>query len=302
MDSAHVHGDEVLEAKAPYLNQTFFFIRAAFYFIVWTVLAWFLYSRSVKQDNLQGDLPKQAVITRTLWKVSAGGIFLFALTQSFAAFDWMMSLQPHWYSTMFGVYYFAGSILAFHAMTGLVSVALQKAGLLKGVVTTEHYHDIGKFMFGYTIFWAYITFSQFFLIWYANMPEETIFFLRRTENGWDKLSYALPLIHFFVPFLFLLSRHVKRNRPALVFGAFWLLAVHALDLYFVIMPNVSAPHGAGHVEGHGVPPFAFSILDVTAMVGVAGIFLAVFGFFLKKNKVLAAGDPRLYESMALENY
>ena len=147
-----------------------------------------------------------------MWRVAAPGILLYALTQSFAAIDWMMSLQPHWYSTIFGVYFFAASILAFFALTALVAMGAAAAGVLKTAMTTEHFHDLGKFTFGFTIFWAYIAFSQFILIWYANIPEETEFYMVRMEGGWASVSYALPVLHFFVPFLFLLSRQVKRSR------------------------------------------------------------------------------------------
>jgi hypothetical protein len=210
--------------------------------------------------------------------------------------DWLKSLTPHWYSTMWGVYYFAGAMFAFYAFTALVLMGLQKAGLLKTAVTTEHFHDLGKFMFGHTVFWAYIGFSQFMLQWYANMPEETEWWMHRVEGGWKTVSYALPVIHFFLPFLYLVSRHVKRSRTGLAIAGFYFLAVHAIDLYWIVLPNVTEGGHGGH------PHFAPSLVDVTAIVGVFGLFFAVFAFFLNKNKVICIGDPRLAESMAHENY
>jgi hypothetical protein len=233
-------------------------------------------------------------ISLRLRKTSAAGILLWALTLSFAAIDWVMSLQPHWYSTIFGVYFFGASILAFFAFTTLVAMGLQRGGMLKNAITTEHYHDLGKFVFGFTVFWAYIAFSQFILIWYANIPEETEFYLVRVHGGWAPMSYALPVIHFFVPFLYFMSRHVKRNRLALGAGCVWILIVHCIDLYWLILPNFGG-HGA---ESHFAPAWT----DGAALIGMAGAFLAVFGVFLRKSSVVCINDPRLEESLVHENY
>jgi hypothetical protein len=315
--------DKVLEAKRWWLGATDgdgsrvkFLVRAGIFFAVWIGLSHVLRKRSTAQDAIVEQKEQRHEITKSLWALSAGGIFLYALSQSFAAIDWLMSLQPHWYSTMFGVYYFAGSMVGFYSFLALSAMALQKAGLLKTALTTEHFHDIGKFMFGHTVFWAYITFSQFMLIWYANIPEETEYFMIRMEGGWDKLSLAMPLIHFFIPFLFLISRHVKRSRVGLAIGAVWLIVVHILDIFWIVIPNSGAHHAAagaehgaaGEAVGHAAEaaahgaPFALAVTDVTALVGIAGLFLAVFAYFMKKNAVVCIGDPRLEESLAHENY
>lgn len=288
--------DEILERKRWFLNNPFFFGRAAFYIVVWAGLGWFVHSNSVKQDSAPDQATRDA-LTKKIWKVSAVGIALWALTQSFQAIDWVMSLQPHWYSTIFGVYFFAQSILAFFAFMTLVAMALQKAGLLKDAITTEHFHDLGKFIFGFNIFWTYIAFSQFILIWYANIPEETEFYLVRLEGGWNYVSYLLPVLHFFAPFLFLVSRHVKRNRTGLAAGAIWLLIMHCVDFYWLIMPNFGT-HGPTEAEAH----LAFAWTDAAALLGMGGAFMAVFSYFLTKNKVVAINDPRLTESLAHENY
>ncbi|MBI2374906.1 MAG: quinol:cytochrome C oxidoreductase [Deltaproteobacteria bacterium] len=286
--------DPVLEKKRWFLSDGFFFGRAAFYLLAWSALGWFLHSSSVKQDKLAGDLVERNRITRTLWKVSAVGIFVWALTQSFQAIDWLMSLQPHWYSTIFGVYFFAASILAFFAFMTLVAMGLQNAGLLKHAITTEHFHDLGKLIFGFTIFWAYIAFSQFILIWYANLPEETEFYLVRLEGGWSAVSYFLPIGHFFVPFFFLLSRHMKRRRSTLAIGCVWILLMHAMDIYWLVLPNFG---------GHGEHShFAPSWVDGAALVGMAGAFLAAFGMVLKKNSVICINEPRLEDSLVHENF
>lgn len=291
--------DDVLEKKRWFLTSGFWYGRAFIYFAIWSGLGWFLYSSSVKVDSL-GDKPEERErIVHLVRKVCAGGIFLYGLSLSFGAVDWMMSLSPHWYSTIYGVYYFAASILAFWAFVTLVSMAAQSSGALKTAISTEHFHDLGKFMFGYTIFWAYIAFSQFVLIWYANLPEETEYYMIRLEGGWERISYALPLMHFFVPFLFLLSRHIKRSRGALMLGAIWTLVMHVVDIYWLVLPNF-VPHGEHGGEHH--PHFDPSYLDFTALLGVFGVFLAVFGVLLNRNKVVPINDPRLLESLAHENF
>ncbi len=288
--------DAILERKRWFLSTPFFMGRAGLYLLIWTALSLYLYRMSVKQDAAADEAAK-ARITRSIWRVSTFGIILYVLTQSFQAIDWMMSLQPHWYSTIFGVYYFAASTLAFFAFITLVSMGLQKAGVLKTAITIEHYHDLGKYLFGYTIFWAYIAFSQFILIWYANIPEETEFYIARLHGGWEWVSYALPVLHFFVPFLYFLSRQVKRKQLLLGLGAAWVLVMHLVDLYWLILPNFGA-----HGEGHHEPHFAFSWLDVAALVGIGGVFMATFGWLLARNKVVCVNDPRLPESLAHENY
>jgi hypothetical protein len=183
------------------------------------------------------------------------------------------------------------------ALMALLAMGLQAGGMLKKAVTTEHFHDLGKYTFGFTIFWAYIAFSQFILIWYANIPEETEFYMVRLEGGWAPVSYLLPVLHFFLPFLFLLSRHVKRNRVGLAIGATWVLLMYLLDMYWLILPNFGI-HGAGHHEAH----LALSWTDFTALLGIGGVFLATYGYFLGRNKVIAINDPRLEESLAHENF
>jgi hypothetical protein len=177
-----------------------------------------------------------------------------------------------------------------------VTMSLQKAGLLKEA-TPEHFHDLGKYIFGFTIFWAYIAFSQFMLIWYGDMPEETEFFFARMHGGWLTLSYALPVIHFFVPFFFLLSRHVKRNRTGLALGAIWILLMEVVDVFWLVLPNYGA-----HEKGVVAPPMALAWTDVAALVGMFGAFIAAYSWLLTRNKVVAINDPRLVESLAHENY
>jgi hypothetical protein len=291
----HEHGD-LHQRQRWFLSDGFFYGRAIGYFVVWIVLARALYRGSIKQDETSDPAAREKIIRR-LWIVAAPGIILYALTQSFQAIDWMMSLDPHWYSTIYGVYFFGASILAYYALMGLVSMGLQRAGVLKEAITAEHYHDVGKYAFGFTIFWAYIAFSQFILIWYANMPEETEFYIARTQGGWAFVSYALPIAHFFVPFFYLLSRHVKRSRAGLAIGCAYTLFMYAVDLYWLIMPNYGV-----HGEGHHEAVLASTWTDFTALVGMGGAFFAAFGFYLARQKVIAINDARLTESLAHENY
>lgn len=279
-----VAADHLLQWKRPFLNTGFFYIRAAVYFTVWSGLALWCYRLSCRQDAAR-DL---ALAVR-LRKFSAPGLMLLALTQTLAAFDWLMSLDPHWYSTIFGVYVFSGAFMSAFAFLAIVCVLLQQSGLLKDVITVEHYHDIGKMLFAFTVFWAYIGFSQFFLIWYGNIPEETLWFKHRLHGSWATVSVFLAVGHFGLPFFYLMPRSIKRNSRTLALGALWMLFMHFVDIHWMVMPSL-------HEEG--LRP---ALLDVTALLAVGGAFLAVFGWLLRRHPLLPIGDPRLAESLHFEN-
>ena len=224
-----------------------------------------------------------------LRRVAGPALIVLALTSTFASIDWIMSLTPHWYSTMFGVYFFAGSFVGFIALLSVVSVAMRGAGLLDTIISPEHLHDVGKFLFAFTAFWAYISFSQFFLMWYANLPEETIWYKARLEGSWLQVSLLLLVGHFVAPFLYLMGRSVKRNGVTLAVGGGWLLIMHFVDLYWQVMPTL-------HPEG--LRP---SILDVAAFLAVGGCFVAAAGWLLRRQALVPVRDPRLAESLAFEN-
>jgi hypothetical protein len=288
------HVDSIIAKKTWYLSTGFFYGRAVIYFVVWSAVAYLFWKTSVAQDKGE-DLD---ATTRTMWKFSGASIPLFAVTLTLAAIDWLMSLQPHWYSTIFGVYIYAGAIISCFAFLILVAKGLQSAGVMKTSLTVEHYHDLGKFMFGKIIFWAYIGFSQFFLIWYANIPEETEFYVHRLHHGWGPLTYALPILHWLIPFLFLLSRHVKRHHLGLIVAAGYMFVMHIVDIYWLVMPNVGS---------HTTPPkpmhaFEGIWMAVASVVGIGGLFMAVFGILLKKNNVIPTEDPRLEECITHQNY
>jgi hypothetical protein len=286
------HIDAILEKKALYLNEEFFLIRSFGYLLSWAVMGVWFYRVSVAQD--EGG---KFSLTKNMQAVSAPAIIIFGLTLTFASFDWVMSLQPHWYSTIFGVYFFAGSILFALAFITLFCLILQKAGLLKGVITGEHYHDLGKLMFGFTVFWAYIAFSQFMLYWYGNIPEEIEFYAHRLHHGWEVVSWALPVIHFFIPFFGLMSRALKRVKLVLIVNCLWVMTVHIVDLYWIIMPAYQDPTVA-----EGPPHLHISLTDLLAFFGMSALVIGSFLFVLSRRKILAAGDPRLRESLAFENF
>jgi hypothetical protein len=279
-----VERDALLQWKAPFLNVPFFLIRAALYFAIWSGLA-VLYYRGSRTQDASGD----PAIPARLRRLAGPAIIVLALTQTFASIDWIMSLTPHWYSTMFGVYFFAGSFVGFIALLSVLAPAMRRAGLLDTVISTEHLHDIGKFLFAFTAFWAYIAFSQFFLIWYANLPEETIYYQARLEGSWKAVSILLMAGHFGAPFLYLMGRAVKRRGWTLAVGGGWLLAMHFVDLYWQVMPVL---HPAG------VRP---SVLDVAAFLAVGGCFVAAAGWLMRRQALVPLRDPRLAESLAFEN-
>jgi hypothetical protein len=228
-------------------------------------------------------------LTLRMEKRAAPSMVLYAITVTFAAFDLLMSLSPHWFSTIFGVYFFSGGVVACFAWLALKSHLLQGGGLLPNAITREHYHDLGKLIFAFIVFWAYIGFSQYMLIWYANIPEETEWFLQRQSGGWTALSVLLLFGHFFLPFLALLSRYPKRQRLLLVPGTIWVLFMHWVDLYWLAMPAFGASSPPLHA------------LDFTLFVGVGGIFTALLLRRLAKHSLLPEKDPRLADSLVFEN-
>lgn len=276
--------DPVLLAKSAYLNVPFFVIRCAIYFAAWFLMSRWYLNRSTEQDT-SGD-PRLSV---RMEKRSAPLMFVYAFTTTFAAFDLLMSLDPHWFSTIFGVYFFSGGVLGFFALLPMVTWITQRAGRMTHMITAEHYHDMGKLMFAFTVFWAYIAFSQYLLIWYANIPEETVWYLRRQENGWGWIGVLLLFGHFVVPFLGLISQFPKRRKNILVVAAFWLLAMHGIDLYWLVGPE----SGAGAIFPH---PIYF-----TLFLGMAGLSIAAAGRRLVTRSLVPEKDPRLEKSLAFEN-
>jgi hypothetical protein len=279
-----VASDHLLKWKSAYLNVPFFVLRAAVYFAVWTTLALLLRKRSLAQDA-QPQLDHVAGLRR----LSAGGMLLFAVTVTFAAFDWLMSLEPHWYSTIFGVYFFGGCFLSGVSLIAVICFFLRRNGVLGEIISAEHYHDLGKLMFAFTIFWAYIGFSQFFLIWYGNIPEETIWYLSRWEGGWSGVSFVLLFGHFAIPFLVLIFRAVKRSPILLSLVAIWILVMHWVDMYWLVYPTfMERSGGVGWIE-------------IAPIVGIGGVFIALFWRSFTSRSAIPTGDPWLEASIKFVN-
>ncbi|MEP0829069.1 MAG: hypothetical protein HRF51_11155 [bacterium] len=275
-----VEADLILQKKAPYLNVTFFVIRAAVFFGVWIALSVLLSRASLKQD-----LNPEEAITRRMRVISAMGIIAYAFSFSFASFDWLMSLDAHWYSTIFGVYIFSGSLVAIISFLVILIFFMRRQGILRETVSTEHFHDLGKLLFAFTVFWAYIAFSQYFLIWYANIPEETIWFRNRWVGSWKGVSLLLVLGHFVIPFFILITRSAKRNPAFLAIMASWMLFMHWVDLYWVIMPGLQK-------QG-----FNLSWFDLTAFLGIGGIFVWLLLKRIAAYPLVPVKDPQLKASV-----
>jgi hypothetical protein len=275
--------DPVVALKLGWLSPGPFLVRATVYLVAWSALGLWFWRQSQRQDQM-GAL----ALSRRMRAVAAPALIVFAITLTLASFDWVMSLAPRWYSTVFGGYVFGGSTMAIFALLIVLALALQRRGLLDGVVTMEHFHDLGKLMFSFVVFWTYIGFSQFMLQWYANMPEETNWFAQRLTPGWRPLTMAFVVGHFAVPFLFLLLRDVKRHRLTLAGASLWLLAMHWLDVYWLVMPGL-----------HDRPRPC--LLDLLAFLAVGAIFVAALAFTLRHEALVPVNDPRLAESLAFEN-
>ena len=281
--------DEVLQAKQAYLNEGSFRIRAIVYLALWSLLSLTFWSWSTKQDTAADPAPYAHKMR--YW--STVGLLVFALTLTFAAFDWLMSLDPHWFSTIFGVYYFAGCFSIVASSIALTVILLHRSGYLRGVVTTEHFHDLGKVMFAFSVFWGYIGFSQFFLIWYASIPEETFWFSYRGQGDWLTLSILLIFVRFALPFVGLMSRKIKRNPRTLGFWCVWIIVAEFFDMYWLVQPALAQRTGSEHIRP--------DVLDLTTLVGVAGILVAVFTWGLQRHALVPMRDPRLEESLNHEN-
>jgi hypothetical protein len=253
---------------------------------VWSFLAW----RFARTSRAQDTSVEPAVETVKLQRWSAPAILLTGVTLTFASFDWIMSLDAHWYSTIFGVYIFAGAFVSALALLALLSLLLEWLGVYGPISTVEHRHDLGKLLFGFTVFWAYIGFCQYFLIWYAGIPEETVFFLRRWTGSWKLVSLALCVGHFVVPFVLLLSRTGKRNRWVLAVAAFVILKMHWVDLYWLTMPTLD-PGGA-----------TLTSIDVVGGLAPFAVLTAWLARRAAREPAYPLRDPRLPEAVRLENF
>lgn len=279
LDADVVAADPILTGKAAYLNKTFFAIRFVLFACVWAFFAKKIVGFSLQQDN---DGKDEWTALALKWSVIF--VLVFALSFSFFSVDFLMSLEPHWFSTIFGVYCFAGMFQSTLALLCLISMYVIHKGWARGLVSIEHVHDLAKYTKAFTVFWAYIAFSQFMLIWYANLPEETIFYLHRSHGGWLYISVGLIVFRFVVPFLALLPRWAKRTPSHLASVCVLILVMQYVDLYWLVYPNYSNEF------------VAFSWMEIGAFVGFLGGFGLVVTQFLTKYNLLPIKDPRKSES------
>jgi hypothetical protein len=282
--SSESFSDKVISQKRWYLNLPFLYVRTAIYFVLFTLAAYFFANNSAKQDK-----NSNFAITYKLQTASYPFLILLGFCVTFFAFDWIMSLDPHWYSTIFGLYFFASCYMAFLALLSILTKMTHNISTMKKVITVEHYHDLGKLVFGHSCFWAYAAFAQYLLIWYGNIPEETLWYEVRQSHGWFAVWCLLCVGHFIVPFLFLMARRAKRSKNMVVFVSLWMLLMHFVDLYWLVMP-------VHYQEG---PRFSF--LVVLTMLGIGGLFFSLFASFTRRKAIIPIHDPRLSESMSYEN-
>jgi hypothetical protein len=279
-NTEYVMKDPILLGKVPYLNEPFFVIRQFVYFGIWGFLGYKLHKVSTEMDRTN-----DWGLTTLLRKISAPGILIFSLTVAFASFDWLMSLDAHWFSTMFGVYFFAMSIQALFPALILTTFWLHKKGLLKNTITKSHIYDLGAWFFGFTVFYAYIAFSQFLLIYYANIPEETLWFYHRLEGSWSIITYSLIACRFIIPFVLLLNRDKKHNKTLLIVASVLILSMHLIELHWIVMPVL---HHSG---------VALSWLDISTLIGLGGIFMGLFFRRLRNHDIVPVNDPTLADSL-----
>ena len=272
--------DEVLQAKQLYLNIPFFLIRAAVYFIAWNAVSFFLNAWSLEQDRT--DDPQ---IARRMQRLSAGGLVAYGLTITFASFDWLMSLEPHWFSTIYGVLIIGGQGLTGLAFLIIVLVWLGRRPPLDRIIVPAHFHDLGNLLLAFVMLWAYFSFSQYLITWAGNLPEEIAWYLHRQHTSWRIVGAGLVLFHFAVPFALLLSRTVKREPQMIVRVAIGIMIVRLVDLFWLIAPEF-------HREGVWI-----SWLDILLPTSLFAIWLGCFVWQLRGRAILPLHDPEFDEAL-----
>jgi len=275
---------ELPPQQVAYLNVRFFLLRAAIYFVVWVVMAYFLNRWSREQDRT-GDRR----YARRMQLLSGPGLAVYTLTATFASIDWIMSLEPRWYSTIFGILIVGGQVLSAMAFIIAVVVLLARYKPLSGVLQPRHVHDLGKLLLAFVMLWAYFAFSQLLIIWSGNLPEETPWYVHRLQSGWRWVGLLLVLFHFALPFVLLLSRDLKRNARSMALLAIGVIVARVADLFWLTAPEFWP--GSFHIHW----------MDVAAPIGLGGIWLAFFAWQLKTRPLLPVGDPQLAQALKPEH-
>ena len=272
--------DIILQKKAPYLNVTFFLVRAALYFVLWSSLALLLSKWSLEQER-EGEHGQSLRMQR----LSGAGLVIYAVTILFMSVDWVMSLDPHWYSTMFGILFMGGQGLSALAFSIAVVVLLSRTEPMSRVIAPAHLHDLGKLMLAFVMLWAYFSFSQYLIIWSANLPEEIPWYLKRMGGGWQWVGLALIFGHFVLPFVLLLSSDIKKNGRTLIGVAVAVIVMRVVDLFWNIGPM------------HHDASFGVTWLDAVAPLALGGVWVALFLWQLQSRSLLPMGEPYLAEAL-----
>lgn len=272
-----VKADHLLQHKSGFLNPGAFIFRLVVIGIAWSVFGFFFYKRSTAQDE-----DKDVKHTQFNQKLAGGFIIFFALSFSLVSIDLLMSLTPHWFSTIWGVYCFAGIYQSALSSLAVMIYFLKKNGYLGDLLNENHIHDLGKFMLSFCIFWAYIGFSQFMLMWYANLPEETFWFEQRLMGGWAPISIMIPFIKFVIPFFLLLNRPNKRDINFLYKVGIWILCTEVIELFWIVFPS--------NFEHFSIAAF---LVTIGSVIGVIGLFGFIVLKSLESKKLIPVGDPRL---------
>jgi hypothetical protein len=272
--------DALLRHKQSYLNAPFFVIRALIYFAVWLGTKSLLNRASLAQDQA----PSREA-TRRLTLISGTGLGLYMLTMTFASIDWMMSLEPQWFSTIYGLLIMTGQVLGAFAFVIIVAALLVKHKSYAKLIEPLHFHDLGNFLLTFVIFWAYMAFSQFLIIWSGNLPDENSWYLHRLVGGWKDVGVTLIILHFFVPFLLLLSRDLKRRSSWLSKVALMVFAMGVMDVFWIVAP------------GFGRPSFRVYWMDILAPIGIGGVWIAMFIKQLKGKSTVPVHDSRIEEEL-----
>jgi len=277
------------EMQSWWLTHNGFVFRAALYFAVWILLMWLFNTMSVQQDVNKEDRKLRARI-----KFFAGpGIILYIFGMSFAAFDWVMSLSPHWASTIYGFMFVAGQAISAMALMILVIVMFSYSEPFSHLIQARHLHDLGKLLFAFNMLWAYFSFSQLLIIWSGNLPEEITFYHQRLSGAWGLIAVGVLVLHFLLPFFILLSHDVKRNRRLIPIVAGWMIAMRVLDIFWLTQPEFWSSPFAN--------PAAL-LWDLVAVLGLGGLWLWFFAGQLKRRPLLPLGDPKLEEAIASDEH
>ncbi len=285
-----VANDALLTYKVPYLNDSSFIIRTFVYFAIWGVFTFLLNKWSRQQDLTEYTYP-----TYRTQKLSGPGIVVFFLSVTMASVDWIMSLEPHWFSSIFGIVYIIGQGLITWAFMTIVSVKLSDKAPLNKLLTSQRLSDLGTFMLGTVMLWAYTSFSQLLIIWSGNLPEEITWYITRLEGGWEYIGYGLILFHFAIPFLFLISSTMKAKTKVLVLFAMWILVAHFFELLWQTRPSFTK------IDGFHSTGFTMHWLDLAIMLGIGGLLVSFFFAQLKTRPLIALNDPRFPELYAADD-